>query len=127
VDDFVAAFVGRDRGFRSLSFASARDLPLLPAATATAGTLASVRAEGWLLMTDDGGAPLGWLPPGERTSTAMVTGGSLFTLGSSLRQALDAALSSPSGQGVAVDAAGRVAGLVEASDVLQQLELERRG
>ncbi len=127
VDDFVAGFVGRDRGFRSLSFASARNLPLQPAVTATAGTLASAPAEGWLLITDDGGAPLGWLPPGQRTSAAVVTGGSLFTVGSSLRQALDAALSSPSGQGVAVDAAGKVAGLVDAGELLQRLDAERRG
>jgi osmoprotectant transport system ATP-binding protein len=121
VDDFVAGFVGRDRGFRSLSFNSANGLPLLPARTATADRVGEAPREGWLLLTDDDGAPAGWLPPGERDPARARVGGSLFTLGTSLRQALDAALSSPSGAGVAVDADGRVAGLVDPAAVLQRL------
>ena len=57
----------------------------------------------------------------------LVPGGSLYDLGSgSLRSALDAALSSPSGVGVAVDADGRVAGAVSADDVLAVLDDARR-
>jgi len=70
---------------------------------------------------------VGWLPPGERSAARLLVGGSLFMLGSSLRQALDAALSSPSGRGVAVDGNGRVAGLVDAEDVLKRLEAGRSG
>jgi osmoprotectant transport system ATP-binding protein len=121
VDDFVAGFVGRDRGFRALGFASADGLPLEPAPTAPADNPAG----GWLLVTDDAGRPVGWLPPGVRNREAVVTGGSLFVLGSSLRQALDSALSSPSGKGVAVDAAGRVAGMVDAGTVLRRIRADR--
>jgi osmoprotectant transport system ATP-binding protein len=127
VDDFVAAFVGRDRGFRALGFEPAEGLPLEPAATVPAGGPAGTAAQGWLLLTDDAGHPAGWLPPGARDRDAAVTGGSLFVLGSSLRQALDSALSSPSGKGVAVDAAGRVAGLVDPAQVLLRIRAGRSG
>ncbi|MCG2621747.1 ATP-binding cassette domain-containing protein [Arthrobacter sp. I2-34] len=125
VDDFVAGFVGRDRGFRALGFDSADGLVLEPARTAAAGSLADAAPGGWLLVTDDAGRPAGWLPPGARGHGAVVTGGSLFVLGSSLRQALDSALSSPSGKGVAVDAGGRVAGLVDAGTVLRLIRADR--
>ena len=45
-------------------------------------------------------------------------GGTLATEASSLREALDAALSSPSGRGVIVGDDGTVAGTVTASEVL---------
>ncbi|MEJ7705012.1 MAG: hypothetical protein WKF47_15785 [Geodermatophilaceae bacterium] len=44
----------------------------------------------------------------------------------SLRSALDAALSSPSGLGVAVDRSGAVVGAVAAEDVLAALGAARR-
>jgi osmoprotectant transport system ATP-binding protein len=60
------------------------------------------------------------------TEEAIVPGGSLYAVESgSLRGALDAALSSPSGQGVAVDADGRVAGSVTADSVLEALPAAR--
>ena len=57
---------------------------------------------------------------------ATVPGGSLFHKGETLRRALDAALSSPSGLGVAVDAEGRVAGVITAGEVLALIEADRR-
>ena len=60
-------------------------------------------------------------------ASELVPGGSLYDTGSgSLRSALDAALSSPSGQGVAVDGDGRVVGSVAADDVLEALAAARR-
>jgi osmoprotectant transport system ATP-binding protein len=55
----------------------------------------------------------------------MVPGGSLFRKGDTLRRALDAALSSPSGLGVAVDDDGRVAGVIGAAEVLAVIESDR--
>ncbi len=52
-------------------------------------------------------------------------GGSLFRPDDSLRQALDSALSSPSGLGVAVDEDGRPVGGVRADDVLAALNSQR--
>jgi osmoprotectant transport system ATP-binding protein len=52
--------------------------------------------------------------------------GSVFRPEANLSQALDAALSSPAGMGVAVDEAGRVKGAVRAGDVLAALDSRRR-
>ena len=56
------------------------------------------------------------------TRDDLVLGGSLAGPDASLRTALDAALSSPSGRGVAVDADRAVVGTVAARDVLDAIE-----
>jgi osmoprotectant transport system ATP-binding protein len=129
VDEFVDGFVGRDRGYRGLGFLSSDTIPLGELATVVVGEPAP--ADGWVLVLDGDRRPQGWLSPGERAGAVsaehLVPGGSLYDLGSgSLRSALDAALSSPSGVGVAVDGEGRVAGAVSADDVLRALEGARR-
>ncbi len=141
-DDFVADFVGRDRGYRALSFIASGELPLHPEPTLPLGEQVPVdagsAAEGigdahgrWLLVVDEANSPRGWLdcltvPTGHRaTRDDLVLGGSLAGPGASLRTALDAALSSPSGRGVAVDAAGKVIGTVAARDVLDAIEQAR--
>jgi osmoprotectant transport system ATP-binding protein len=127
-DDFVDNFVGRDRGYRGLSFLSSPTLPLAELRTARSGERTE---QGWTLVLDTEGRPLGWHH--DRTGGAtvnaheLVPGGSLYDAGSgSLRAALDAALSSPSGQGVAVDGDGRAIGAVAADDVLAALAAARR-
>jgi osmoprotectant transport system ATP-binding protein len=49
-------------------------------------------------------------------------GGTLAPVHGTLREALDAALSSPSGRGVVVDNDGHFAGTVSASEVLARIE-----
>ena len=63
---------------------------------------------------------------GSRLYDSTIAGGSLFRPDGTLRLALDAALSSPSGLGVAVDDDGQVIGGVTADDVLAALEAARR-
>jgi osmoprotectant transport system ATP-binding protein len=75
-------------------------------------------------VVDDALRPLGWTGPGQGGS--MVPGGSLFRQGDTLRRALDATLSSPSGLGVTVDTDGRVAGVIKADEVLAVIESHRR-
>jgi osmoprotectant transport system ATP-binding protein len=127
-DDFVDNFVGRDRGYRGLSFLSSKTLPLGELRTARSGDRTD---QGWTLVLDDEGSPLGWWHDRTGGATAdadaLVPGGSLYdTTSGSLRSALDAALSSPSGQGVAVDGDGRAVGSVAADDVLTALAAVRR-
>ncbi|WP_054816372.1 ABC transporter ATP-binding protein [Nocardia arizonensis] len=132
--DFVAGFVGRDRGYRGLSFRSATALPIHPIRTAGAGDVAKSTAgeSDWVLLVDSDGRPSGWLDDagvaavraGARAEDVSA-GGSLFEPGGDLRQALDAAISSPSGIGVAVDDSGAVRGGVLASDVLELLAAHR--
>ena len=127
-DDFVDNFVGRDRGYRGLSFLSSAELPLGELRTARVGNRTD---RGWTLVLDADGHPVGWHHDRTGGATvdvdALVPGGSLYdTTDGSLRSALDAALSSPSGQGVAVDGDGRAVGSVEADDVLAALATVRR-
>ena len=127
-DDFVDNFVGRDRGYRGLSFLSSAELPLGELRTARVGDRTD---QGWTLVLDADGHPVGWHHDRTGGATvdldALVPGGSLYdTTDGSLRSALDAALSSPSGQGVAVDGDGRAVGAVAADDVLEALAAVRR-
>jgi osmoprotectant transport system ATP-binding protein len=124
-NDFVASFVGRDRGFRHLGFSPSDGVTVHPARTITPQDL---ERDGnplgeWQLVVDEALRPLGWSRPGKGPAT--VPGGSLFRKGDTLRRALDAALSSPSGLGVAVDADGRVAGVITAEEVLAVIESDR--
>lgn len=63
---------------------------------------------------------------GKELYDSTVGGGSFFRPDHTLRQALDAALSSPSGLGVAVDEKGKLIGGVRADDVLEALSEQRR-
>jgi osmoprotectant transport system ATP-binding protein len=127
-DDFVDNFVGRDRGYRGLSFLSSQALPLGELRTARSGEQTE---QGWTLVLDVDGRPLGWHHDRSGGATAdaadLVPGGSLYDASTgSLRSALDAALSSPSGQGVAIDGDGRAIGSIAADDVLEALAAVRR-
>ncbi|MFG1791621.1 ABC transporter ATP-binding protein [Nocardia sp. NPDC049149] len=133
--DFVADFVGRDRGYRGLSFRTAKEVPLHDIRTVTAAEVAALRLDrgDWVLIVDADGKPSGWVDvtgveavrAGHSLAESTSAGGSLFTPTGDLRQALDAAISSPSGVGVAVDDSGAVRGVVLATEVLQQLAGQR--
>ncbi|GGG14534.1 putative amino acid ABC transporter, ATP-binding protein [Rhodococcoides trifolii] len=134
--DFVASFVGRDRGYRGLSFRTAADVELHPIRTAVEAELTSLRLEHgeWVLMVTENGAPDGWMDAGgleaHRNGRSLhectSAGGSLFVPGGDLRQALDAAISSPSGIGVAVDKSGVVVGGVDATEIIDLLAKQRK-
>jgi osmoprotectant transport system ATP-binding protein len=134
-DAFVAGFVGRDRGYRALGFAAAGDLPLEDEKPVRLGE--TVRAgrdcarDDWALVVDADDKPLGWLAVGKLPDAALrgqITedllnlGGTLASEGGTLRAALDASLSSPSGRGVIVREDGTFAGTVTATHVLARIE-----
>jgi osmoprotectant transport system ATP-binding protein len=135
VDSFVAGFVGRDRGYRALGFAAAGALPLRQESPIGMGAelaRAAAQAEdGWVLVVDNDARPQGWLAvdhANSRTAQGQVTaellnlGGTLATESGTLREALDSALSSPSGRGVVVHPDGRFAGTITATQVLERIE-----
>jgi osmoprotectant transport system ATP-binding protein len=127
VDDFVASFVGRDRGYRGLSFLSAFGVEINEVEKVEVGTRLSERNTGWLIAVNADGRPRGWLPPdsivdGVVAERDLVAGGSLYVQGSPIRGALDAALSSPAGLGVVVDESHKVIGVVTARQVLEVIE-----
>jgi osmoprotectant transport system ATP-binding protein len=130
-DDFVTSFVGRDRGYRRLSFVDSSEIRPESVETVAVGeSIVDSRAD-WSLALDDDGRPRGWLPPnttvdGQLAESHLLAGGSLYTQGTPLRGALDAALSAPSGLGVVVDAEGSYVGVVTAQHVLDLIENHRR-
>ncbi|GAA4121330.1 ATP-binding cassette domain-containing protein [Nocardioides fonticola] len=115
-DEFVAGFVGRDRGYRGLSFASAADLPLEPTTT---------EIEGLVLVLDDG-RPVGWQDAAGRRLPTEGTFGSA----DSLRAVADLAILSPAGAAVRVDAEGRAEGVVRqavVAEAVRRRQLDRLG
>ena len=125
-DDFVADFVGRDRGYRALQFQQAPRLPLRSEPTVVLGEVPASRAD-WVLVVDDERHPLGWVEPArigsrEVTRDDLHRGGTVAREHGSLRGALDAALSSPSRRGVVVDDSGALCGTVLAHEVLTAIE-----
>ena len=126
VDDFVASFVGRDRGYRGLSFVSAEGVEVTPASVVEVGASVSTSDE-WRIAVNGEKQPRGWLPPrttvdGSLAESDLVAGGSLWVQGTPIRGALDAALSSPASLGVVVDEEHRVIGVVVAKQVLEVIE-----
>ncbi|HVE31896.1 MAG TPA: ABC transporter ATP-binding protein [Mycobacteriales bacterium] len=135
VDDFVAGFVGRDRGYRSLGFRAAGDLPLAKEPTIALGAeqadAAREARDGWVLAVDGDGRPQGWVDVRQLRPGATVVpeqlhrGGTVAKADDSLRAALDAALSAPSGRGVIADGDGRLLGTITAREVIERIEAER--
>jgi len=135
-NDFVAGFIGADRGYRLLQFFTAATLDLKPVATVTEHEIDTLvlAADEWRLVTHPDGTPFGWIDAdgvechrdGDTLYDSVTAGGSLFRSGGTLRAALDAALSSPAGIGVAIDDAGAVMGGTMADDVIDALDRQRQ-
>lgn len=133
-NDFVSRFIGLGRGYRWLQLIDAAGLPLHDVEQIAAEKLLETEFfEDWTVVVDHAGKPIGWIDgeglrrhrDGVPLSDSMSGAGSLFRQRGNLSQALDAALSSPSGVGVAVDHDGRVIGGVLAADVLAAVESQR--
>jgi osmoprotectant transport system ATP-binding protein len=130
--DFVARFVGADRGLKRLALTRVDSLELMPAATAHIGDDA---AEGrqraladpfpWLLLVDSMGRPLGWIqehdiprsgPLDEAMASAMSP---LLDRRTTLKDALARLIEAEVQAGIVVDARGAVLGLVTAEMVFE--------
>jgi osmoprotectant transport system ATP-binding protein len=108
-DEFVAGFVGRDRGFRGLSFVPAEHLAVQHDV--------STMQRGYSLRLDAGARPLGW---GNGSAETLPLGGT-FTASDPVRLALDLAITSPAGAAVRVQADGAADGLVSHESIARQL------
>jgi osmoprotectant transport system ATP-binding protein len=132
VDDFVAGFVGRDRGYRSLGFEPAGELPTHQEPTVKLGDdgaqVQRTAIDGWVLAVDDERRPIGWVsaaavPAGQTVRPELLQrGGTTAPAGGTLRAALDAALSSPSGRGVLVNENHALLGTITAGEVVERIE-----
>ena len=109
VDAFVAGFVGRDRGYRALGFADSGDARRpTRSPPSRSGDSAPDGSDGrpFVLVVNDRArapglaGPRRGSPRARRSTEELVhRGGTLATQGGTLRAALDACLSSPSGAG----------------------------
>ena len=135
-NEFVSEFIGADRGFRALQFFTAADIALQPISAVMEEGIDSLHLveDEWCLVLREDGTPFGWIDAdgvdlhrnGSPLYDSVTAGGSLFHPDATLREALDAALSSPSGIGVAVDDAGAVLGGFPADQVIDALDDQRR-
>ncbi len=128
--EFVARFVGADRGLKRMSLMRVRDLPLHAAVTARPGddaadALRRITADPfpYLLLVDRSGAPIGWFDEAEIPATgtlsadAAVSMSPLFAPETTLKDALSMLLDNEVQAGIAVDRGGRVLGLVTDGDI----------
>lgn len=127
VDTFVADFVGTARGYRALGFVAAQgSVVVTEEPTVRLGDNLDDRmltADGWLLAISDSGTPIGWVRRDLARSGTLVAdeiniSGTLASASGTLRDMLNAALSSPSGRGIVTDDSGKLLGTVSAEDII---------
>jgi len=136
--DFVARFVGADRGLKRLSLSRVADLELLPAMTARDGDPAaplkqrlSATAFPYLLLVDEDGRPVGWLDqddlPGDGAvaASAAVSMSPLLSRRTTLKDALSQLLDADVMAGIVVDEQERVLGLVTVEQMAGALRDQR--
>jgi osmoprotectant transport system ATP-binding protein len=136
-DGFVESFLGYDRGFRRLSFFEAKALSLRepkmltpgastgmrggespPESTAGSRPASSSTSGESVLVVDEQRRPLGWAPPEGDISKKLLPIGHTFRPDrDSVRAALDAAVLSPVGIAVGVDADGAVVGVADQAEI----------
>jgi len=137
-DDFVAGFLGAERGLKLLSLTSIGALPATTVATIPVGaTVKEARAaaaghDHWLLTLDEDGGPHGWLDTEGLASDGTVRDqehlpAATVRDGDSMLAALDAVVSSPRGLVVRLDADGKVTGASAERDVIAAAARYRDG
>ena len=127
--EFVARFVGTDRGLKRLSLFRVGELPLTPVITARPGDngtmirrLAADDPFPHILLTDEAMRPIGWihrdrLPAGELTAEHVESESPLFDRRTTLKDALSMLLDDDVQAGLVVDRAGALRGMVRLDEV----------
>ncbi|HET7677703.1 MAG TPA: ABC transporter ATP-binding protein [Candidatus Limnocylindrales bacterium] len=123
--DFVARFVGADRGLKRLSLLHVGELPLRPAVTARPGdSAAEARARiaadpfPYLLLVDEADRPIGWLDEDDLAGAGVIDEASAVAMSplldrrATVRDALSQMLDADVQTGILVDDEGRVEGLL---------------
>ncbi|WP_410608114.1 ABC transporter ATP-binding protein [Amycolatopsis sp. lyj-109] len=126
-DEFVADFLGEQRGLKLLSLRSLDGVPIRPVTTVRADTpVAEARSaagdQRWLLAVTVNGRPVGWVDRQGLPASGVVADGEIFPAGglrpdASLLSALDNAMSAPTGLAVRLDEHGAVAGVSDQREI----------
>ena len=131
--DFVARFVGADRGLKRLSLRTVGELDLQPVATVHEGAdMAGARALEvsdfpYVLLVDEAGRPIGWLDherlraEGTLTAEMVVSESPLLALRTTLKDALSQMLVADVMAGIVVDENERAIGLVTVDQIASAL------
>jgi osmoprotectant transport system ATP-binding protein len=123
--DFVARFVGTDRGLKRLSLKRVGELKLRPAVTAKVGEAAAETRRRsaadpfpYLLLVDEANRPVGWVPDdaipaeGQLMAELAIPMSPLLDRRTTLKDALSLMLDADVQAGIVVDRRGAVLGLV---------------
>jgi osmoprotectant transport system ATP-binding protein len=132
--DFVARFVGADRGLKRLALSRVRDLTARTVATARAGDDAAAARDrafadafGYLLLLDEGDRPIGWVErsaiptDGPLAPSLAVPASPLLDPETTLKDALSMLLNADVQAGLVVDAHGAFTGVVTAEMIADRL------
>ncbi len=132
--EFVARFVGADRGLKRLSLSRVQELALRPPTTAHPGDDAAEARRGaladpfrYLLLVDEKNRPIGWIdekeiPTDGRLSESMANAMSpLLNRRTTLKDALSMLLDADVQAGIVVDRSGSVLGLVTADMIAERM------
>jgi osmoprotectant transport system ATP-binding protein len=132
--EFVARFVGADRGLKRLSLSRVGDLQLKPATTARVGDDAAEARRraladpfAYLLLVDDGNRPQGWIgqdeipTDGRITESMSETMSPLINRRTTLKDALSMLLDADVQAGIVVDRRGAALGLVTADMIAERM------
>jgi osmoprotectant transport system ATP-binding protein len=136
--EYVARFVGSDRGLKRLSLHRVRDVDLEPAVTATVGrprrevlALGRDADVAFVLLVDEYGRPLGWVEPKDLDTDGPVTEEDADPMSpfldrrDTLKDATSRLLDAEVQSGVVVDREGRVLGLLTLSAITDWLQDDR--
>jgi osmoprotectant transport system ATP-binding protein len=127
--DFVARFVGTDRGLKRLSLFRVGELPLSPVVTAPVGgdgaivrRVAAEQPFEHVLITDDGDRPVGWvhrdhLTSGVISADQVESTSPLLDRRTTLKDALSMLLDADVQAGLVVDRRGALRGKVTVSEI----------
>jgi osmoprotectant transport system ATP-binding protein len=132
--EFVARFVGRDRGLKRLSLMRVSDVPLRPASMARVGESveegrrkASLDHLRYLLLVDAGDRPLGWVAHDEIPATGTLTEAMANPVSphvnrrTTLKDTLSMMLDADVQTGIVVDREGAVQGLVTIESIAHKM------
>ena len=132
--EFVARFVGQDRGLKRLSLLRVSDVPVRPAVTARPGDAAAdARRRAlddplrYLLMIDSANRPIGWVAhgdiPADGTLTESLANPSSPQLNkrTTLKDALSMMLDADVQTGIVVDRTGAVQGLLSIDTIADKM------
>ncbi|HEV8488294.1 MAG TPA: ABC transporter ATP-binding protein [Candidatus Limnocylindrales bacterium] len=132
--EFVARFVGQDRGLKRLSLLRVSDVPMRPAATGRPGdSAADARRRAlddplrYLLLIDNANRPIGWIAhndiPNEGVLTEAMANPSspILNKRTTLKDALSLMLDADVQTGIVVDRTGAVQGLLGVDTIAEKM------